>query len=52
MHEKILLEEQIKSELPPTKIKGLENVWCLYLNLKKSYILVNIVETQFDESVH
>ena len=29
----------------PTKIAGVENVWCLFFKLRKSSVLVNIVST-------
>ncbi|MFN8431864.1 MAG: hypothetical protein U0V04_17915 [Spirosomataceae bacterium] len=41
-------KSKIKKELlyeKPTKIKGVENVWCLFFKLRKSSVLVNIVGT-------
>ncbi len=43
--EKMSLEKAIRKELPPTKIKEIENVWCLFISVRRSHLLMNIVET-------
>lgn len=42
--EKELLVEDTKYE-EPTKIDRVENVWCVFLKIKRSTLLVNIVAT-------
>lgn len=42
--EKAILEKEIINE-KPTRIQGVDNVWCMFLKIKKTHLLVNIIKT-------